>query len=764
MNRTSKTAAAAAIMSLSALALAAKSRPNIIFFLIDDYGWPESSVAYGEEVYPRNLEFKTPNMERLARKGVMLTQAYACPVSTPTRSSIMSGMNAVHSHITNWTSMAKDEPSDAVGGKNGAAVYEELETDIFRRPEWNINGLCPDGPLSEGVNDVQIATPVARLLRDGGYYTIHVGKAHWSSAGTPGSSPYNMGFLINIAGTNAGLPKSYLGTDNYGNKPELWNMSAVQNMTEYYGTETFLTEALTREALKTLEWPVSHNQPFYLYLAHYATHTPVQKDDRFFKEYKDMGLDNGKSKFSSMVAGVDKSLGDILDYLDEKGIADNTIIIFMADNGGNADVKSKGGVPHTQCLPLREGKGSCYQGGIRVPMMVYWPGKTAAGTRINTPVCPEDLFPTLLEMGGVKDAGTVQPVDGKSIVPLVTKGSQYVSKAVKKGLITNQKEANRFVVPESVSGIDPQRPLFFHYPHQWKVTYKPEVDFLSTVIVGDWKLVYVMMNTVPGQSVQDGVPFELYNIKEDIGETRNLAAERPDKVEELARILGERLREWNASMPVVRSTGLPVPWPDDLLTACADRLKTGDLVFVGIPMDYTLDEGSMDSAIAASTGDGALNLIHTAIAEVEGDKIWIIDATLRHGVDRHPLDTFLCDFTLKDGSLPEFIIMRLKDPKNASQFVENAKQFLGQPYDKGFLPDNGAMYCTELVRESYVLDGEYVFGNKPMNFKGPDGEFPVYWQQLFSLIGQEIPQDIPGTNPQDMAKSEKLRRVTVRIH
>ena len=273
--QTRKTALAALALLSPILAGGAK-RPNIIFFLVDDYGWPESSVAYGEEVYPRNRQFHTPNMERLAEKGVILTQAYACPVSTPTRTSLMSGMNAVHSHITNWTSMAKDEPSDAVGGKNGAAVYEELDTDVFRRPEWNINGLCPEGFTAPA--DVQVATPVVRLLRDAGYYTIHVGKAHWASAGTPGSSPYNWGFLVNIAGTNAGLPKSYLGTDNFGNKPELWNMAAVQNMTEYYGDDIFLTEALTREALKTLDYPVAHRQPFYLYMAHYATHTPVQKD------------------------------------------------------------------------------------------------------------------------------------------------------------------------------------------------------------------------------------------------------------------------------------------------------------------------------------------------------------------------------------------------------------------------------------------------------------------------------------------------------
>ena len=194
-------------------------------------------------------------------------------------------------------------------------------------------------------------------------------------------------------------------------------------------------------------------------------------------------------------------------------------------------------------------------------MMVYWPGKTAPGTRVNTPTMPEDLFPTILQMGGVKDWKTVQKVDGKSLVDLFVKGSQLAGRES----FASQKEANAFVVPESVSGIDPSRELVFHYPHQWKVEYRPEVDFLSTIIKGDWKLVYVMMNTVPGMHVLDGVPFELYNIKEDIGETKNLAAEYPEKVAELAKALGDRLRAWDAPMPVLRSTGEKVAWPDEVL-------------------------------------------------------------------------------------------------------------------------------------------------------------------------------------------------------
>lgn len=194
----------------------------------------------------------------------------------------------------------------------------------------------------------------------------------------------------------------------------------------------------------------------------------------------------------------------------------------------------------------------------------------------------------------------------------------------------------------------------------------------------------------------------------------------------------------------------------------ADTIRTGDLVFVGIPQDYSLDPDSMSSAISDATGSGSINLIHVAILEVGKDTTWIIDATIKHGVDRHPLDTFLKDFTLKDGSMPVFIVKRLKDSRMAEQFVENAKRYLGRPYDVWFSPDNEAMYCSELVRDSYrTPDGGYLFDTKPMNFKNAEGEFPLYWQQLFALIGQSIPQDEPGTNPQDMSQASVLITVPV---
>ena len=206
-----------------------------------------------------------------------------------------------------------------------------------------------------------------------------------------------------------------------------------------------------------------------------------------------------------------------------------------------------------------------------------------------------------------------------------------------------------------------------------------------------------------------------------------------------------------------------------LATACApeaETLKTGDLVFVGIPADYTLDPDSMDSAIADATGDAAgLNLIHTAILDLTDGEPWIIDATIRRGVDRHPLDTFLRDFTLRDGSLPVFEIKRLRDDARAEASVANARQYLGLPYDSTFLPDNDAFYCTELVYCSYLdADGNPLFRSEPMNFKNAEGEFPLYWKQLFDLLGQDIPQGVPGTNPQGMAAETILRSVDVPLY
>lgn len=524
--KTRKALAGVALLAPLAGCQKKAEQPNIIFFLVDDMGWVDSQVAYGREVYPYNMRFETPNMQRLASQGVVMGSAYACPVSTPTRTSMMTGMNAAHTHITNWTSMVKDTPSDATGGafsmEMGTSRAGADSGEALQRPEWNINGISPEA----GIPNTQHCTPMAQLLKDAGYYTIHVGKAHFASMGSPAANVLNLGFCANVGGTMAGQPRSYQGKDNYGNTPELWNHCAVQNMTEYYGTETHLTEALTREALKTLDYPVSHKQPFYLYLAHYATHTPIQPDERFVQKYRDAGMDEGQARYASMVEGVDKSLGDVLDYIEEKGIADNTVIIFMTDNGGNAENKQKGGVPHTHNKPLREGKGSCYEGGVRVPLMFCWPGKVAAGTRCDVPVICEDLFPTILSIAGVSGYETVQEVDGVDLVPLITRGE----------------------------GVDPERELVFHYPHKWKPYDLADIDRLSAMRKGDWKIVYRMAEG----------KLELYNLRDDIGEEHDLSAQEPEKLAEMASQLSAKLRKWDASMPIVAATGEKLPFPDEI--------------------------------------------------------------------------------------------------------------------------------------------------------------------------------------------------------
>ena len=203
-----------------------------------------------------------------------------------------------------------------------------------------------------------------------------------------------------------------------------------------------------------------------------------------------------------------------------------------------------------------------------------------------------------------------------------------------------------------------------------------------------------------------------------------------------------------------------------VLAACTqrqERLQNGDLVFVGLPMGYDAETGSIDEAIASATAEeGVLNLIHVAIAEVKADSVWIIDATIAHGVDRHPLDTFLTDFTLPDGSYPEFIVKRVKGV-DADAAVEKAKTFCGRAYDVCFLPENEDLYCSELVQRSYLdASGKPVFDSEPMNFRAPDGTMPPYWEWLFGKLGMEIPQGLPGTNPKKMSQAPCLIDVNVK--
>ena len=188
-------------------------------------------------------------------------------------------------------------------------------------------------------------------------------------------------------------------------------------------------------------------------------------------------------------------------------------------------------------------------------MVVYWKGKVAAGTRLNTPVVAEDIYPTILEMAGIENYKTVQEIDGKSIVRLLTDGSQMAKKAMESGEISTQKQANDFVVPQAVSGIDPEREVLAHFPHQWKPYQLHDIDYMSSLRKGDWKIVYRHRQQT----------LELYNIGEDITERNDLSASNPDKLREMADALTAKLEDYDALLPTFRTTGKRVPMPNELI-------------------------------------------------------------------------------------------------------------------------------------------------------------------------------------------------------
>ncbi|MFH6602176.1 sulfatase [Maribacter algicola] len=482
--------------------------PNIVLFLVDDMGWQDTSVPFWTEKTAFNDRYHTPNMERLAKEGMKFTQAYATPVCSPTRVSLMTGMNAARHRVTNWT-LKKD-------------VIQPMEVNHpqLEFPRWNVNGMSPVAGDSLAV----YAMPLPQALHDVGYFTVHAGKAHLGAIGTPGENPLNLGFDINIAGHAAGAPESYLGTENFGNGKEGKEIWAVPGLEKYHGKDIYLTEAITQEALKALDSAVTVQQPFFLYMAHYAVHTPIMGDDRFFQKYLEKGLDSIEAKYASMVEGMDKSLGDIMDFLEKKNIGENTIILFMSDNGG-LSAHARGGEPHTHNKPLASGKGSMYEGGIREPMLVKWPGKTKPESVTDYQVIIEDFYPTIIEMAGIDSLQTVQKIDGESFTAVLKGEHEYAG----------------------------TRPLIWHYPNEWGVT-GPGIGAASTVRNGEWKLIYFHADR----------RIELYNIVEDIGESKNLVADNPEKARELAQLLTNRLKDMNAQMPIDKVTGEHVVYPIEL--------------------------------------------------------------------------------------------------------------------------------------------------------------------------------------------------------
>lgn len=508
-------ACAAAPMAVAPALAAEPERPNILLFMVDDMGWQDTSVPFGPQRTAYNDTFETPGMERLARTGTLFTQAYASSISSPSRCSLLTGANAARHRVTNWT-FRRDTTTDA-------------QSATLTLPEWNCNGIRQ----GEGTPRTFAATSFVELLRRAGYRTIHCGKAHFGALGTPGEDPHHFGFEVNIAGHAAGGLASYLGERNYGNgtdggKPAPF---AVPGLEKYWGSTTFVTEALTREAIAALDEARSYGQPWFLYMAHYAVHIPIDRDARFFDKYKRRGLSDREAAYAALIEGMDKSLCDLLDWLDRTGEADRTIVIFMSDNGGLAAAPAwRDGAPHTQNAPLRSGKGSAYEGGIREPMIVRWPGVTPGGGRCDSYLLIEDFYPTILEMAGIGRYRTAAPVDGVSFVPLL-RGTGDPSRG---------------------------RALCWNCPNLWDAS-GPGIGATCTIRDGRWKLIHWYETSRQ----------ELYDIDADLGEEHDLAADEPQRVRRLARKLGRYLRRVGAQRPSFRATGQPCPWPDEAPLATA---------------------------------------------------------------------------------------------------------------------------------------------------------------------------------------------------
>lgn len=451
-----------------------KSRPNFVFFLVDDLGWRDIA-CFGSTFYD------TPNVDRLAAQGMKFTQAYAaCPVCSPTRASIMAGKYPARMNTTDWF---------------GAPQPDNVQK------HWTRNKPLLPAPYEEKLPLAEVT--LAESFKDAGYSTFFAGKWH---LGPEGYWPEDQGFDVNKGGWTRGGPygpgKYFVP---YGN-PRLPDGPKGEHLPD-------------RLASETVKFIRQHQQqPFLAYLAFYSVHNPLmaREDLKLKYEQRADALDapqiwgkEGDSKlrlvqnhpvYAGMVQAMDQAVGKVLDALQQAGLGDNTIVIFMSDNGGLSTAE---GQP-TSNLPLRGGKGWLYEGGIREPMIVKWPGVVKAGSVCETPVISTDFYPTMLDMADLP-LRPKQHMDGKSIVPLLEGGT--------------------------IS----ERPLFWHYPHYGNQGGTPG----AAVRLGDWKLIEFFEDR----------PVELYNLKQDIGEKNNRAAAEPEKVKELLELLHNWQKEVDARFP-----------------------------------------------------------------------------------------------------------------------------------------------------------------------------------------------------------------------
>jgi arylsulfatase A-like enzyme len=440
-------------------ARAEPEKPNLLFIYLDDFGWRDTGFM-GSDF------FETPNLDKLAREGMVFTNAYSCAANcAPARACLLSGQYTPRHRIFN------------VGtGPRGNAKHRKL---------LHIPGVATLDP--------QIRT-WAQCLQDTGYITATMGKWHLSK------DPVPYGFHVNIGGSHSGSPPRGYYPPHPG-APGLEDAPRGE----------YLTDRISDEAVKFIH---KHKEkPWALYLTHFAVHSPFHAKKELVGKYeaKQPGKLHHDVTMATMIQAVDDGIGRIRATLDELGLGDNTIVIFFSDNGGVYRV--------TDMAPLRGYKGTYYEGGIRVPLLVKWSGVVKPGTRSDEPIIGVDLYPTFCEMTGA-ELPKGQPLDGVSLVPLL-RGE--VDTLGERGLFWH---FPAYLQAAGGEGSESRDPLFRTRP-------------CSIIRLGDWKL---------HQYFEDG-GLELYNLRDDVGETDNLAAQLPEK----ARTLLERLETWR------KTIGAPVP-------------------------------------------------------------------------------------------------------------------------------------------------------------------------------------------------------------
>ena len=450
-------------------------KPNIICIVADDLGWSDLA-CYGADLH------QTPNIDNLASKSLLFTESYAAaPVCSPTRASIMTGKYPARLHFTIWSEAA------SIAERKNQEIYPFL-------PPQTLENL----PLEE--------VTLAERLKEHGYLTAHVGKWH---LGDLMHFPETQGFDVSVAASQRGAPPTYFYPyrgQAFGEYRFVAGLG-IDDEGEYFTDRTgeYLTDRLTDEAMKIIEGAGS--RPFFLNLWYYCVHTPIEAkaaDVEYFKNRLSPGFHHRNETYAAMVKAVDDNVGRLLKKLDELKIAKNTIVIFLSDNGGYInDYKNK---PVTTNYPLRSGKGSLYEGGIRIPTIVYHPGYPSNGKRTAIPISTVDLCPTLLEMAGIKNSGSC---DGRSFLPL----------------LSGEKDT-----------IFENRPLYWYYPH-----YYPTTTPVSAVRQGPWKLL---------EYLGDG-RLELFNLVDDPGETKDLARAEPAKAAGML----EKLHQWKDE---VKAQGITV--------------------------------------------------------------------------------------------------------------------------------------------------------------------------------------------------------------